>query len=204
MQNRSNIYFLAVGCVYKLKQNLLDRFVKFCRETRRVMMWVMMRLRGVSEPAKSVSCWKIVINLVFNLFPLKQLFYGKVIEYYTLHSFARLFSKVDIKWSVFHVKLLLIILKKCSIVIASSARLCNLGAHRQSATWHCRSEKSSEKVRSPPPQKKNLKIFLCLLFPLYSCSTVLHCKKRLSFFPSPAGMSLTKMSLAGINLIIPV
>jgi hypothetical protein len=28
-------------------------------------------------------------------------------------------------------------------------------------------------------------------------------KKRLTIFPSPAGMSLTKLSLAGINLIIP-
>jgi hypothetical protein len=31
-----------------------------------------------------------------------------------------------------------------------------------------------------------------------------HCKKRLSFFPSPAGMSLAKLSLAGNNLIISV
>ncbi len=30
-----------------------------------------------------------------------------------------------------------------------------------------------------------------------------HCKKRLAVFPSPAGMSLTKLSLAGNNLIIP-
>jgi hypothetical protein len=30
-----------------------------------------------------------------------------------------------------------------------------------------------------------------------------HCKKRLSFFLSLAGMSLTKLSLAGNNLIIP-
>ncbi len=29
-------------------------------------------------------------------------------------------------------------------------------------------------------------------------------KKRLSFFPSPAGMSLTKLSLAGNNFKIPV
>ncbi len=28
-------------------------------------------------------------------------------------------------------------------------------------------------------------------------------KKRLTFFPSPAGMSLTKLSLAGTNLIFP-
>jgi hypothetical protein len=31
----------------------------------------------------------------------------------------------------------------------------------------------------------------------------IHCKKRLSCFPSPAGMSLTKLSLAGNNFIIP-
>jgi hypothetical protein len=31
-----------------------------------------------------------------------------------------------------------------------------------------------------------------------------HCKKRLTIFPSPAGMSLTKLSLDGNNLIIPV
>jgi|688.fasta_scaffold909391_1 hypothetical protein len=31
----------------------------------------------------------------------------------------------------------------------------------------------------------------------------IHCKKRLSFFPYPAGMSLAKLSLAGNNLIIP-
>jgi hypothetical protein len=33
--------------------------------------------------------------------------------------------------------------------------------------------------------------------------TVLHCKKRLSFFPYPAGISLTHLSLAGNNLKIP-
>ncbi len=31
----------------------------------------------------------------------------------------------------------------------------------------------------------------------------IHCKKRLLYFPSPAGMSLTKLSLAGNNLITP-
>jgi hypothetical protein len=31
----------------------------------------------------------------------------------------------------------------------------------------------------------------------------LHCKKRFMTFPSPAGMSLTKLSLAGNNLILP-
>jgi hypothetical protein len=30
-----------------------------------------------------------------------------------------------------------------------------------------------------------------------------HCKKRLSFIPPPVGMSLTKLSLAGNNLMIP-
>jgi hypothetical protein len=30
-----------------------------------------------------------------------------------------------------------------------------------------------------------------------------HCKKRLAIFPSPAVMSLTKLSQAGNNLIIP-
>ncbi len=32
----------------------------------------------------------------------------------------------------------------------------------------------------------------------------LHCKKRFVIFPSPAGMSFTKLSLDGNNLIIPV
>jgi hypothetical protein len=31
-----------------------------------------------------------------------------------------------------------------------------------------------------------------------------HCKKSSAVFPSPAGMSLTKLSLDGKNLIIPV
>ncbi len=31
----------------------------------------------------------------------------------------------------------------------------------------------------------------------------IHCRKRLTLFPSPAGMSLTKLSLVGNNLIIP-
>jgi hypothetical protein len=30
-----------------------------------------------------------------------------------------------------------------------------------------------------------------------------HCKKNLTNFPTPAGMTLTKLSLAGNNLIIP-
>ncbi len=32
---------------------------------------------------------------------------------------------------------------------------------------------------------------------------ILHCKKSLAIFPSPAGMSLTKLSLAMKNLYIP-
>jgi hypothetical protein len=31
----------------------------------------------------------------------------------------------------------------------------------------------------------------------------IHCKKRTSIFPSPAGIPLSKLSLAGKNLIIP-
>jgi hypothetical protein len=31
---------------------------------------------------------------------------------------------------------------------------------------------------------------------------ILHCKKSLKIFPFPAGMSLTKLSLAGKNFII--
>ncbi len=32
------------------------------------------------------------------------------------------------------------------------------------------------------------------------CYDMLHCKKRLAIFPSPAGISLTKLSLAGNNI----
>ncbi len=32
---------------------------------------------------------------------------------------------------------------------------------------------------------------------------MIHCKKRLVILPSPAGMSLTKLSMSGNNLIIP-
>ncbi len=40
---------------------------------------------------------------------------------------------------------------------------------------------------------------------VYSTSSIynIHCKKGLSIFPSPAGMSLTKLSLVGNDLIIP-
>ncbi len=40
----------------------------------------------------------------------------------------------------------------------------------------------------------------CFLLDSIVCQ---HCKKRLAIFPSPAGMSLTKLSPAGNNLIIP-
>ncbi len=40
-------------------------------------------------------------------------------------------------------------------------------------------------------------------FPVQKITSWVHCKKRLAIFhPHPAGMSLTKLSLAGINLII--
>jgi hypothetical protein len=35
-------------------------------------------------------------------------------------------------------------------------------------------------------------------------ASLIHSKKRVTIFPSPAGMSLTKLSLAGNSLIIPV
>jgi hypothetical protein len=38
---------------------------------------------------------------------------------------------------------------------------------------------------------------------LSGSTPALHCKKRLSIFPSTAGMSLTKLSLAGKYLTIP-
>jgi hypothetical protein len=42
-------------------------------------------------------------------------------------------------------------------------------------------------------------------FPPYPMQyALLHCKKRLTIFLSPAGMSLTKLSLDGNNKIIPV
>ncbi len=35
------------------------------------------------------------------------------------------------------------------------------------------------------------------------CRHLLNCKKRLAIFPSPAGMSLIKLPLAGNNVIVP-
>jgi hypothetical protein len=53
----------------------------------------------------------------------------------------------------------------------------------------------------------NLKSFFKLHYLLnranfkdYSIFQSLHCKKELAIFPSPAGMSLTKLSLAGKKL----
>jgi hypothetical protein len=43
-----------------------------------------------------------------------------------------------------------------------------------------------------------------LFFLWHLSQTPYNVKKRLLFFPSPAGMSLTKLSLAGNNLITPV
>jgi hypothetical protein len=37
----------------------------------------------------------------------------------------------------------------------------------------------------------------------YDPERKIHCKKMLAISPSPAGLSLTKLSLAGKNLIIP-
>jgi hypothetical protein len=55
------------------------------------------------------------------------------------------------------------------------------------------------------------RIWIFQILPLqrifYSCDKIQnplrHCKKRWAVFPSPGGMSLTKLSLAGENLIIP-
>jgi hypothetical protein len=43
-----------------------------------------------------------------------------------------------------------------------------------------------------------------IMFPPVRDILGMHCKKRFAIFPSPAGMSLTKLSLAGNNLIYPV
>jgi hypothetical protein len=47
-------------------------------------------------------------------------------------------------------------------------------------------------------RKKRINIYLGQLH-----FVMIHCKKRLAIFPSSAGMSLTKLYLAGNNLIIP-
>jgi hypothetical protein len=44
--------------------------------------------------------------------------------------------------------------------------------------------------------------YMCFFGAMHAPSTLYTVKKRLSIFPSPAGMSLTKLSLAGYNLII--
>jgi hypothetical protein len=70
---------------------------------------------------------------------------------------------------------------------------------------------------SPPPPRGSLGIgaLEAILWPRFSLpGTVsqrgravlaegINVKKRLAIFPSPAGMSLSKLSLAGNNLIIP-
>ncbi len=49
------------------------------------------------------------------------------------------------------------------------------------------------------------KVFCPFLYQLSATSRVrpVHCRKRLPIFPSPAGMSLAKLSLVGKNLINP-
>ncbi len=42
-----------------------------------------------------------------------------------------------------------------------------------------------------------------LVIHIYSVPGFIHCKIRLSFFPCPAGMSLTKLSVAGSYKIFP-
>jgi hypothetical protein len=61
---------------------------------------------------------------------------------------------------------------------------------------------------SPSSTKKIIALFEYSMwqasFPDYSYnSATIHCKKRFAIFPSPTGMSLTKLSLDGNNLIIP-
>jgi hypothetical protein len=57
--------------------------------------------------------------------------------------------------------------------------------------------------------KEYVTIIYIIIFIFISSSIIcimllnLHCKKSFTIFPSPAGMSLTKLSLAGKNSIIP-
>jgi hypothetical protein len=74
-----------------------------------------------------------------------------------------------------------------------------------SRCWIFQSVKYLSSFPSCPPSPTQLPIPYpspsSLPTPLYS--PPLHCKKRLAVFPSPTGMSLTKLSLARNNLIIP-
>jgi hypothetical protein len=49
----------------------------------------------------------------------------------------------------------------------------------------------------------SLEVSKSLVCPAESGTEDLHSKKRLAVFPSPDGMSLTKLLLVGKNLIIP-
>ncbi len=49
------------------------------------------------------------------------------------------------------------------------------------------------------PYRINNFIFYAINQPANPIRPILHCKKRLAIFPSPAGMSLTKLSLGGKN-----
>jgi hypothetical protein len=57
------------------------------------------------------------------------------------------------------------------------------------------------KALPPPPLRKEIASYIYHTFADRMGRK--HCKKRLSFFPSSAVMSLTKLSLAGNNLIFP-
>jgi len=52
-------------------------------------------------------------------------------------------------------------------------------------------------------KQKAVNLLLCNPNPKTIVNSMLHCKKRLAIFPSPAGMSLTKLSLARNNFMIP-
>jgi hypothetical protein len=61
-----------------------------------------------------------------------------------------------------------------------------------------------EELQIQPQTRAFLHIIGNFLFYKSMKQFLLHCKKRFGVFPSPAGMSLTKLSLDGNNLIIPV
>jgi hypothetical protein len=62
-------------------------------------------------------------------------------------------------------------------------------------------ERLKKTLPLPLPREENVFLLLNFRFPL-NFIIQLHCKKSLAVFPSQAGMSLTKFSLAGNNLII--
>jgi hypothetical protein len=69
-----------------------------------------------------------------------------------------------------------------------------------SRTFFLRCEITIMETRQrPAPRRRWCNCTMIRIFSNHTAS--LHCKKRLSYFPSPAGMSLTKLSLGGNNLI---